>query len=23
RELAALCPTDNRIEVRPIWDMAM
>jgi hypothetical protein len=23
RELAALCPTTDHIEVRPIWDMAM
>ncbi|MCU1413948.1 MAG: hypothetical protein JWN80_1288 [Microbacteriaceae bacterium] len=23
RELAALCPTNGHIEVRPIWDMAM
>ena len=23
RELAALCPTAGRIDVRPIWDMAM
>jgi hypothetical protein len=23
RELAALCPTNGYIEVRPIWDMAM
>lgn len=23
RELAALCPTDGRIEVRPVWNMEM
>jgi hypothetical protein len=23
RELAALCPTNGRLEVRPIWDMVM